>query len=217
VQSRGRSTDSSVRLLCYLGRSARAETALQASRRAPTWLRWWRRICTRSATRQTPRVRRTSCFAMPQPAAEQQPTAGPVVGAPRFLLLFCGTQFGWAAQLPHLFLPNETAVLRVPSFHVYGEADPFKPTVRAPCCHADVQTDATSCRARCWRRSMPSPMRARVLCCDAPSRTPRVTGRSRRDPPQLLWWTPHGHSCWSSCNKTDSHVETYRPVPRIKR
>lgn len=65
VQSRGRSTGSLVRLQCYLGRSARAETALQAFRRAPTWLRWWRRICTRSATRQTPRVRRTSCFAMP--------------------------------------------------------------------------------------------------------------------------------------------------------
>jgi hypothetical protein len=61
-----------------------------------------------------------------------------VAGAPRFALLFCGTQFGWAAQLPHLFprsggysrTPQEE-VLQVPSWHVFGEADPFRPTVRA--------------------------------------------------------------------------------------
>ena len=131
AQSRGRSTDSSVRPRCAVARSARAEAALQASRRAPTWRPWWPRTCTRSATRQTPRVRRARCY-VPKPAAEQQLAAGPVAGAPRFVLLFCGTQFGWATQLPHLFPPGET-VLRVPSFHVFGETDPFKPTVRVPC------------------------------------------------------------------------------------
>jgi hypothetical protein len=56
-----------------------------------------------------------------------------VSGAPRFALLFCGTQFGWATQLPHLFGASGTdeAVLRVPSFHVFGMVDPFRPTVRA--------------------------------------------------------------------------------------
>jgi hypothetical protein len=71
-------------------------------------------------------------------------SAGPAELHPRFALLFCGTQFGWAAQLPQLFpqhrgsgsddatlaAPCVEEVLRVPSFHVFGAEDPFKPTVR---------------------------------------------------------------------------------------
>ena len=75
-----------------------------------------------------PKARHASCSVLLLLSSELD-DAGPVTGAPRFVMLFCGTQFGWAAQLPHLFPPNEV-VLRVPSFHVFGETDTFKPTAR---------------------------------------------------------------------------------------
>ena len=87
-----------------------------------------------------------------------------MAGAPRFALLFCGTQFGWASQLPTLFPPRssgaaaeERPVLRVPSFHVIGEQDAFRPTVRPPdcacgCCAAPAEAAVaqTEVLARLW-------------------------------------------------------------------
>lgn len=52
------------------------------------------------------------------------------VVVPRFALLFCGTQFGWTAQVPLLF-PVGCAPLALPSFHVLGALDPFLPTTEA--------------------------------------------------------------------------------------
>jgi len=53
----------------------------------------------------------------------------PVSGPLRFAVLMCGTQFGWAAQLPHLFpVDGSSTVLKAPSLHVHGDIDPFKPT-----------------------------------------------------------------------------------------
>ena len=45
---------------------------------------------------------------------------------PRFCILMCGTEFGWATgQLGHLF---QGQPLAPPSFHVIGDVDPFKAT-----------------------------------------------------------------------------------------
>jgi len=52
------------------------------------------------------------------------------VVSPAFALLFCGTQFGWTAQVPLLF-PAGCAPLPLPSFHVLGAQDPFLPTTEA--------------------------------------------------------------------------------------
>ena len=115
-----------------------------------------------------------------------------MAGLPKFALLFCGTQYGWATQLPHLFPgastppggpgPADQPVLRVPSLHVFGATDPFLETVREAACAALAASaaDLHAClvRATCWQGCGRRKRRTALRYGDA-SRIRRGIGRCR--------------------------------------